>query len=168
MMRASLCVGGFLALCYGLVAAGATVALAQDQSAAAPKDTIFARKILMDTIGHNMDELEEMARTGQPIDLADSREHADTISVMLMAFPHLFPQSTNQWRPSVERDPARDTFASPNVWTNYADFYRQAAATAKLAYRTSRAQQESDFKSSMASLRTACDSCHAAYLKTDQ
>jgi len=105
MMRASLCVGGFLALCYGLVAAGATVALAQDQSAAAPKDTIFARKILMDTIGHNMDELEEMARTGQPIDLADSREHADTISVMLMAFPHLFPQSTNQWRPSVERDP---------------------------------------------------------------
>jgi cytochrome c556 len=167
LLGAGLCAGGFLALCHGLVAAGATVALAQEQSAAAPKDTIFARKILMDSINHNMDELEDMARSGQPIDLADAHEHADTISVMLMAFPHLFPPATNQWRPDADRDPARDTFASPDVWTNYADFYARAAAASKLAYRASRANQDGDFKSSVASLRTACDSCHAAYLKTD-
>src|SRR5437588_5775274 len=66
------------------------VAFGQDQSAATPKDAIFARKIMMDMIGTNMDEIDTMLQTGK-IDLTEGREHADTISVMLMAFPHLFP-----------------------------------------------------------------------------
>ena len=156
-----------LFLVAGLAAACGAPAFAQDQSAATPKATIFARKILMDTIDHNMDALEEMVRSGEPIDFADSSEHADTISVMLMAFPHLFPPSTNQWRPNAERDPGRDTIASPDVWTNFADFYQQAAAASKIAYAASKAKQDGDFKKSMASLRTACDSCHAVYLKVD-
>jgi cytochrome c556 len=156
---------GCFALCLALVVGN--VALSQDQSVATPKDEIFARKILMDTIDHNMDALEEMVRTGQPIDFADSSEHADTISVMLMAFPHLFPPSTNQWRANAERDPGRDTFAAPDIWTNFAAFYQQAAAASKLAYKASRATQEAEFKTTMASLRTGCDSCHAVYLKTD-
>jgi len=157
-----------LVLLVGLVAATGSAVHSQDQSVATPKDTIFARKILMDTIDHNMDALEEMVRSGQTIDFADSSEHADAISVMLMAFPHLFPPDTNQWRPNGERDPGRDTYASPDLWTRYSDFYQQAAAASKLAYKASRATQEASFKASMASLRTACDSCHAIYLKTDQ
>jgi len=39
-----------------------SVAFGQDQSAAAPKDVIFARKILMGSIGDNMDELDTMVR----------------------------------------------------------------------------------------------------------
>lgn len=154
------------ALC--LVLDAGAVARAQDQSVDTPKDTIFARKILMDTIDRNMDALEEMVRSGQAIDFADAHEHADTISVMLMAFPHLFPPSTNQWRPNVERDPGRDTYASPDLWTHFANFYQQAAAASKLAYAASRANDDADFKRMMASLRTACDSCHALYLKVDQ
>jgi len=142
-------------------------ARAQDQSAATAKDTIFARKILMNTIDRNMDELEEMVRSGKPIDLVDAHEHADTISVMLMAFPHLFPPSTNQWRPGADRDPGRDTYASPELWTDFAEFYRQAAAAEKFAYAASRAGGEADFKKSVAALRNACDFCHARYLKTD-
>src|SRR5262249_31501172 len=87
---------------------------------------------------------------------------------MLMAFPHLFPASTNQWKPNVERDPGRDTYASPDLFTNYADFYARAAAAAKTAYRASRAQQDGDFKTYVAELRGACDSCHGLYLKSDQ
>lgn len=157
---------GCLALCAALVSAG-MVARAQDQSADTPKDTIFARKILMDTIDHNMDALEEMVRSGQPIDFADAHEHADTISVMLMAFPHMFPPNTNQWKPNVERDPGRDTYAAPELWTQFADFYQQAAAASRLAFAASRASAEIDFKKTMTELRNACDFCHARFLKVD-
>ena len=44
----------------------------------------------------------------------------------------------------------------------------RAAAAAKTAYRASRAQQDSDFKTYVADLRVACDSCHGLYLKSDQ
>ncbi len=144
---------------------GAT--LAQDQSAATPKDAIFARKILMDAISRNMDELETMTTSGKAINLADGREHADAISVMLMAFPHLFPPSTNQWKPNVDRDPGRDTYASPDVWTKFADFYVKAANASKVAYNASRAENEDAFKTFVANLRAACDSCHAFYLKSE-
>ena len=151
----------------GLLAAGSGAALSQDQSAATPKDAIFARKIVMDTIGANMDELETMTHSSNEINLAEGHEHADTVSVMLMAFPHLFPPNTNQWKPNVERDPGRDTFASPEVWERFADFYQQAADASKHAYNASRAKDDASFKKSIAALRTACDSCHAVYLKLD-
>jgi hypothetical protein len=41
-------------------------------------------------------------------------QHADTISIMLMSFPHMFPAGTNQWKPGADRDPATDTYASPD------------------------------------------------------
>jgi cytochrome c556 len=140
----------------------------QDQSGTIAKDAIFARKILMDAIGRNMDELEGMTASAKAIDLAEGNEHADNISIMLMAFPHLFAASTNQWKAGAERDPGRDTYASPNLWTNYADFYAQAANASKIAYKASRAKQEDAFKTFVADLRAACDSCHAVYLKSDQ
>jgi cytochrome c556 len=146
--------------CCALLLAG--VARSQD---APPKDTIFARKILMDLINNNMDELEGMIASGKEIDLKEGREHADTISVMLMAFPHLFPPATNQWKPDGARDPGTDTFASPTVWTAYADFYAKATLASKTAYRASRAKTEAEFKGFVAELRTACDGCHAAYQK---
>src|SRR6478672_4520573 len=72
------------------------VALGQEDNTAITKDLIFARKIMMDTIGANMDEIDTMLQTGK-IDLTEGREHADMISVMLMAFPHLFPPNSDQW-----------------------------------------------------------------------
>jgi cytochrome c556 len=144
------------------------MASSQEQSTTIAKDAIFARKILMGTIGANMDELETMMTSDKGVDLVEGREHADLISIMLMAFPHLFPATTNQWKPDVERDPGRDTYASPDLFTNYADFYARAAAAAKTAYRASRAQQDGDLKTDVAELRVACDSCHALYLKSDQ
>jgi len=143
------------------------LASGQDRGATVAKDAIFARKILMDTISTNMDELETMTTSDKGVNLAEGREHADMISVMLMAFPHLFPADTNQWKPNVERDPGRDTYAAPALWENYADFYAQAARASKIAYNASRSQQDSDFKKFVAELRVACDSCHAVYLKVE-
>ena len=62
-----------------------------------PKDTIFARKIMMGAIDMNMDEIETTLAPEGKLDLAEGQEHAETISTMLMAFPHMFPPATNQW-----------------------------------------------------------------------
>jgi cytochrome c556 len=146
---------------------GASSVFGQDQGAnlSAPpaEDTIFARKILMDSIGFNMDEIETMTSSSDKISLLDARNHADVISVMLQAFPHLFAPATNQWKPNVERDAATDTFAPPNAWTHYSDFYKRADAASNIALDASRAATESDFRTLAAKLRAACDSCHSAY-----
>src|SRR3954468_23048430 len=161
--------GRLLAIALGLAfllasdAGPISIAFGQDQSAAMTKDVIFARKIMMDTIGTNMDEIDTMLQTGK-IDLTEGREHADMISVMLMAFPHLFPSNSDQWKPNVERDPGTDTFAAPEVWKTYSNFYEQAAFASKTAYKASRAADENEFKKFGAELRAACDTCHSMYL----
>jgi cytochrome c556 len=114
-----------------------------------------------------MDELETMTGSDKAINLTEGHEHADNISVLLMAFPHLFAAATNQWKPNVERDPGRDTYASPDLFTHYADFYARAASASKTAFRASRAEKESEFRNYVAELRVACDSCHGLYLKAD-
>jgi cytochrome c556 len=149
--------------CAALVVSG-SVALGQDQSAATPKDTIFARKILMDSISENMDGLETNA-SGPKINLDEVRGHAEIVSVMLLAFPHLFPPSTNQWKPNVDLDPGTDTFAAPEVWTKYSDFYKRAKDASDIAHKAGQAEKEDGFKSAVAQLRVACDSCHGIYLK---
>lgn len=144
-----------------------SVALAQDdQSAATPTDVIFARKVLMAVIASNMYEIEGMISSGK-IDLARGRANADAISAMIMAFPHLFPPSTNTWLPNVARDPTVDTFADPAIWKSYTFFYKQSQASAKYAYNASRADSEADFKKFTAELRLACDTCHASYQKNN-
>jgi cytochrome c556 len=156
------------AACAGLAAgllATSFVALAQDQSAATVKDVIFARKTMMDTLSDNMDQIETMISTGK-IDIADAHEHADTISVMLMAFPHLFPPASNQWKANnPDPDPVTDTFASPDVWSKFSDFYKRAADASKTAFDISHADKADELKAQTQKLRVACNACHAAYLK---
>ena len=148
-----------------------TIGLLTGQMAAqevpAAKDTIFARKILMGAIDMNMDEIETMLAPEGKLELADAQEHAETISTMLMAFPHMFPPATNQWKQGADRDPATDTFASPEVWTNFADFYQRATEASKIAWNASRAKRPADFKSLIVQLRERCNSCHAANMKAD-
>ncbi len=156
------------AFCLMLAAGlGGSAALGQDQTATTAADAIFARKTMMDALSSKMDAIETATSSTKKIDLPAANEQADIISVLLMAFPHMFPAATNQWKPNVDKDPGTDTFAAPEVWTKYADFYKQAAAAAKLAYNASRATEEAEFRAAAAQLRTACDGCHATYLKTD-
>src|SRR5262249_39331836 len=133
----------------------------------AAKDTIFARKILMGAIDMNMDEIETMLAPEGKLELGDAQEHAETISTMLMAFPHMFPPATNQWKQGADRDPATDTFASPEVWTNFADFYQRATEASKIAWKASRAKRPDDFRSLIVQLRERCNACHAVNLKAD-
>jgi cytochrome c556 len=162
--RPAVAVGACLLLAAGLAG---SAAFGQDQSAATPSDAIYARKTVMDTISEKMDALEAATASTKNIEINGAREQVDVISVLLMAFPHMFPTVTNQWKPNVDKDPATDTFAAPEVWTKFADFYKQASDASKLAYDASRATQEADLRSAIAQLRTACDGCHATYQKTE-
>ena len=154
-------------LCFAVgmaFAASLTSAPAQNQAAATPGDAIIARKTMMDSLSDKMDDIEGAISAGK-VNLDAAHANADTISVFLMAFPHLFPESTNQWKPNVDRDPATDTFASPDVWTKFGDFYIQATAASKSAYNASRAQDENELKAAIAQLRMQCNGCHTVYLK---
>jgi cytochrome c556 len=82
-----------------------------------------------------------------------------------LAFPHLFPPGSNQWKPNAEAPPETVTLASPEVWTSFADFYRQGEAAAKSADALAHATTADDVKSRARELRIACDTCHALYLE---
>jgi cytochrome c556 len=158
--------GKGLVSAFAMAIALTGAARAQDQSAATPSDVIFARKIMMDSIGKNMDEIEGMVDGGK-FELTEGREHAEAISVMLMSFPHLFPAASNQWKDGATRDPGVDTYASPDVWKNFSEFYRLAQAASKTAFRAGRAKDQADLKKSSDELRAQCDACHAAFTKKD-
>ena len=154
------------ALAIGVLIA-APFALGEEPSGPPPKDTIFARKILMGAIDMNMDAIETMLAPNGKLDAAEAQEHADTISIMLMSFPHMFPAGTNQWKAGADRDPATDTYASPEVWANFADFYRRASTASKLAQDASNTKRLDEFRGLIGQLRAACNSCHEKYMKTN-
>ena len=144
------------------------MALSQDKIPSMPEDEIYARKVLMGAIDHHADAIDWMVTSNKPFNLAEAIEHADTISAMLMNFPYLFPPETNRWRPNAKRNPAHDTFASPALWKNFADFYRRAKEASRAALDITRVKGKADMKPRFLALRAACDSCHAAYVKTDK
>jgi cytochrome c556 len=144
----------------------ASAACAQDQSAATAADAIIARKTMMGALSDKMDDIETAISAGK-VDLDQARAAADTVSVYMMAFPHLFPPATDQWKPGGDRDPATDTFASPEVWTRFAEFYKLATAATKSAFDASRAQSEADLKSAIEQLRLQCNACHTDFLKAN-
>src|SRR3984957_1321175 len=149
----------------GAIAVAAAPSFAEDQPP--PKDTIFARKVVMGEIDMNMDEIETMLAPEGKLVLSDAQEHAEVISTLLMAFPHLFPPSTNQWKEGATRDPATDTFANPAIWSNFADFYKRATEASKIAWQAAGAKRPEDFRPLIKELRVRCNACHALNLKPE-
>jgi cytochrome c556 len=143
-------------------------ALANDRSPTMgethPADVVLARRVLMTGIGRNMDEIMGMLEDGGTFMLNEAREHADLISTMLLAFPHLFPVETNTWSKTLaEDDPAHVSLALPTVWQNYDDFVARAQQASQTALDASFAVTAEQFKTLAADLQLACDSCHQTY-----
>jgi cytochrome c556 len=141
-----------------------SVALAEDASVAGAKEVILARKSLMNSMEELVNRIGSMISQRQ-INLPLARDDAAAVSVMLRAFPHLFPLDSNQWNENGGADPVTDTLASPDIWIDYDDFYEQAAAAARTADELSRAENEDEIKRLHRALGTRCDLCHALYLK---
>jgi len=129
-----------------------------------PADVVLARRVLMTGIGRNMDEITGMIEDGGVFSLGEAREHADLISTMLLAFPHLFPIESNTWSEKLaEDDPAHVSLALPTVWQNYDDFVTRAQQASQIALDASFAASAEQFKALAKGLQLACDSCHQAY-----
>jgi cytochrome c556 len=161
--RFAVVIGG---ACLAVGVGASFVAFGQDQSIATANDVIFARKTLMAAIARNMYPIDEMRETGK-YDLVKGQASADAISAMLMAFPHLFPPTTNTWTDKAPRDAAVDTFAAPTLWQEYTFFYKESQAAAKAAFELSHAENETDFRKKATDLRLACDTCHATFQKNN-
>ncbi len=158
-----------------VVATSACVAVRPEQLQAAPAtgkprdavkadEVVFARRILMAGIAHNMEEIAGIGGAAGNLDLAEAREHAAEISTMLLAFPHLFPPESNTWSKELENeDTARVSFARSEVWKTFDDFYGRAEAASRTALEGSRAKNAAEFRRLAQDLQQQCDACHAKY-----
>jgi cytochrome c556 len=154
-------------VCAGLLTGSCAlsfVARAQDLSDVATVDIVLARKTLMNFMCDRMAAIEIMIGRGN-VDLKAARASGDAIAAMFLAFPHLFPPSSNRWHRDPDADPATETLASPDLWTGFSDFYQQAAAASKSAYELGRADTVEEVKSRARELRIICDTCHALYME---
>jgi cytochrome c556 len=127
-----------------------------------PGDVVQARQTVMDGIDTEMQDIDQ-AGAGERVPLDTLKAHADRITTLLTAFPHLFPPQT---QPSP--DAPIPTTAAPAVWKEFEDFYSRATAAAKTAFDASQAATLDQFRPLGMDLRTACDSCHAKYMQVDQ
>lgn len=155
-----------VALSAAVLAMIGAAALAGDRPSGAVKDEIFARKILMNAIDGQIDAIDWMVTSNKPFDLSEAIDRAGTVSAMLLALPHLFPPETNQWREGAVRDPARDTFASPDLWLHFDDFYRRAGEASRLALVLSQAKSRQEVEQRFEAVRETCASCHGLYVKS--
>ena len=66
------------------------------QRSCTPQGYDLCSQDLDGVIDANMDEIETMLVPEGTLNLAEGQYHADMISIMLMAFPHMFSAATNQ------------------------------------------------------------------------
>ena len=161
---ARLATGAALLLIPAAWLAGMVPSGGEEISAARIEDVILARKTLMDAVEENANKIGDMI-SARNINLAEARNCGDTIAVLLMAFPHLFPPESNQWRESAEVDPVRGTLAAPEIWEDFAGFYKLAAAAVARADELRHATDDEEVKALHRSLGNICDSCHGLYMK---
>jgi cytochrome c556 len=127
-------------------------------------DVIQARQLLMDGIESEMMVI-ELGLEGSALQLDDLKARADRISSLLAAFPHLFPPQT---KPGVAADGSPiNTTATLALWQNFDAFYDVAKGAATTAYDASQAGTADQFREHAKKLRTACDGCHAQYMKVE-
>jgi cytochrome c556 len=130
-----------------------------------PDDVVQARQLIMDGIDAEMMPI-DLFGTGKDSPLDELKEHADRISTMLTAFPHLFPPQTKPGAATADGSPSTTT-ARVEIWQNFDDFYGKAQAAAMTAFDATRAGNADEFKAAGKKLRAACDGCHAQYMKVD-
>jgi len=123
-------------------------------------EVVQARQLLMSQIDDEMQPVDLVAG-GKDLSLDELKSNANRISIMLGAFPHLFPPQT---KPGPD---AFSTAAAPAIWQDFEAFYGQTDAAAKLAYDASQATAIDQFRDNAKKLRAACDGCHGKYMKVD-
>jgi cytochrome c556 len=125
------------------------------------EDVIVARQALMTEMERLMRPIDSYT-VGEPADPDDLRSAGTTIAQMLLAFPHLFPPTTNLYDPDSD---APVTIALPTIWDDFPTFSTLASAAYSTATAMGSAAEAEPLKAAGVSLRAACDACHALFLR---
>jgi cytochrome c556 len=126
-----------------------------------PRDEIAARQGLMAEMERLMEPIDSYT-IGQAAEPESLRSAAQTISRILAALPHLFPPTTNLYDPKAE-EPV--TIALPAIWDSFPAFYAFAEAASNNAAAMAGKSTPDELRDAAASLRAACDACHAPFLR---
>jgi cytochrome c556 len=126
-----------------------------------PQDVIDARRAIMTAVEDLMRPIDGYTADGEgdPTALTAS---AQKIAAMLLAFPHLFPPTTNLYNPAVESPP---TLALPKLWEEFPAFYAMALAASTTATAMAATTGAEPLREASRSLRASCDSCHALSMR---
>jgi cytochrome c556 len=126
-----------------------------------PMGVIAARQALMLEIELLMEPIDTYT-VDDSLDPDELKRAARTISVMLMAVPHLFPPTTNLYEPDNNLTP---TLALPRIWEDFSTFSAMATATSAAATTLSKASDPGDLRNAALALRASCDACHDLHLR---
>jgi cytochrome c556 len=124
-----------------------------------PMDVIHARNEVME----HMELLMEAIDTIQvePVRNVDQLHlQAEAIAAMLAAAPHLFPPTTNLYKPE---GPDYPTLALPTIWENFDTFYKLAMAASAAAEEFAETTGDEPLRAASRKLRNSCDACHTLY-----
>lgn len=126
-----------------------------------PEEVIEARRVLMAEAERLMKPIDSFI-AGEPADIALLHENATSLEALLLALPHLFPPTTNQFDPSAHDPP---TTALPTIWQRFPAFLTFAESAERAAAALREANDTEALSAASARLRGACDACHASFMK---
>jgi cytochrome c556 len=126
-----------------------------------PQEVIEARRVLMTEAERLMQPVDSFV-AGDAAAPAVLRANATALEALLLALPHLFPPTTNLFDPE-EHDPP--TLALPTLWQRFPAFQTFAESAESAAAALATAADGEPLRVASASLRAACDRCHAAFMK---
>lgn len=127
-------------------------------------DAVFARRLLMSSIGTNNDTLHDIFDGALDYDAREVKHRLGMISNMLLAFPHLYREAPDVWSEEAENEnPATVTQSSPAVWSDWENFKALAEQASDKALEASLAATQEQQKAFTDELEGMCEGCHATY-----
>jgi cytochrome c556 len=126
-----------------------------------PGEVIEARRLLMQELERQIAPL-DLFTLGRAADLDTLRSAAATMEPMLIAFPHLFPPTTNLFQSAQLESP---TIALPAIWEDFDAFQQIAIDTEEVAVEITKAETAGQLRTAARRLRARCDACHARFTR---
>ena len=124
-----------------------------------PTDVIHARTELMEHAELLMEAIDTIQV--EPVrDVDQLHLQAEAIAAMLQAAPHLFPPTTNLYKPE---GPEYPTLALPAIWENFDTFYRMAMSASRAAEDFTETTGDEPLRAASRKLRASCDACHTLF-----
>lgn len=123
--------------------------------AASAADVISQRQQEMEGVYEGMKNLAAIAKGEAPFDAGVVKKNAASMKDHLREASRLFPEGSGEG--DVE------TWAMPEIWSNYADFVLKLEKAQVAAEAMMSVTEESAFRPAMGKLGSACKSCHSDY-----